>query len=80
MTLEIGHQLQTGGIRVADHADWEAVRKLTHEAWCDGYHRAVRAMRAWAEQFANEDTKTAVLTAADMIEEAINVAKPPEMR
>lgn len=44
------------------------------EAWLDGYQRAIDAMRSWAEEFAHDDTKAAVLTAAAMIE----AAKPSE--
>ncbi len=46
------------------------IRRSVRESWLDGYQRAVEAMRDWAEEFGDEQTKRAVLTCADMVEAA----------
>ena len=49
-----------------------AIPNLVREAWCDGYQEAINALRRWAVQFANDQTKSTIIEAAGMIE----LAKP----
>ncbi len=46
------------------------------ECWRDGYQTAVDSMRVWANEFADEQAKVAILTCAAMIEASKPEADP----
>jgi hypothetical protein len=51
----------------------EHITTVVNRAWTDGYQQAVKVLRSFAENFGDDETKPALLAAADMIE----AAKPP---
>ena len=47
----------------------EALLNATREAWNAGYHEAIAALRSLSDEFADEQAKLAIRTAADVIEQ-----------